>query len=147
MRRARCARCKKVWEDESSLKKVLENRTLIKGILGDRAPATSGMICDRFPHVPPTRRPILGRTSAWNDSRRRRRRDSPAIPERTSLVAASLGYQLWFCARPWLRSSNQHMNVLHLIGLAALGISLAHHLALLVCERCATCHHDWALAT
>jgi hypothetical protein len=33
-------------EDESSLKKVLETQTMIKGSLGDCAPATSG-ICER----------------------------------------------------------------------------------------------------
>jgi hypothetical protein len=46
----------------------------------------------------------------------------------------ALGYQLGSVRIPWHSDSNQHMNVLRLIGLAALDISLAHHLALLVCE-------------
>jgi hypothetical protein len=93
-----------------------------------------------FPHVPPSRRPILARESAWNDSRKKRRRGSPAIPERSSLVAASLCYQLGSVRIPWHPDSNQRVNVLRLIGLAALDISLAHHLALLVYDQCATCH-------
>jgi hypothetical protein len=78
-------------------------------------------------HVPPTRRPILGRTAAWNDSRARRRRNSPAIPERSSLAAASWVISCGSVRTPWRHISNQRMNVLHLIGRAALGLSLAHH--------------------
>lgn len=142
MRRARCARCKKVWEDESSLKKkVLENQTLIKGILGDCAPATSGMICDRFPHVPPTRRPILARTSAWNDSRRRQRRDSPAIPERTSLARSPKRFRA-HCLAPDCQSPRERA-VFDWACEFCVDIPRSTPCAFFVSQRRATCHRVW----
>jgi hypothetical protein len=51
---------------------------------------------------------------------------SRAIPERSSLAAASRVISCGSVRTPWRHISNQHMNVLRLIGRAAVVLSLAH---------------------